>query len=103
MASQTGGDTDGGANWMTGYLGATLFNTITPPNNRQYAWASCESETGVTFAHSGIVNVTSNHPGGANYGFADGSVHFLKSSIDIRTYWSLGTRADGEVISSDSF
>ena len=43
------------------------------------------------------------HPGGANVLFADGSVRFLKSSISIRTYWALGTKANGEVISSDSY
>jgi prepilin-type N-terminal cleavage/methylation domain-containing protein/prepilin-type processing-associated H-X9-DG protein len=103
MVSQTGGDTDGGASWSAGFAGATLFNTITPPANPQYAWASCESTTGVTYAHAGFINVTSNHPGGANYCFADGSVHFLKSSISIPTYWSLGTRANGEVLSADSY
>lgn len=36
------GDTDGGCTWLDGYLGSTLFNTITPPNNPQYPWASCE-------------------------------------------------------------
>ena len=84
-------------------MGATLFNTITPPGNPQFTWASCEAETGVEFAHAGIINVTSNHPGGANYCFVDGSVHFLKSSISIQTYWSLGTRANGEVVSADSY
>ena len=48
-------------------------------------------------------NANSNHPGGANFLFADGSVHFLKSSINIKTYWALGTKANGEVISSDSY
>ena len=48
-------------------------------------------------------NANSNHPGGANFLFADGSVHFLKSSIAIKTYWALGTKAGGEVISSDSY
>jgi prepilin-type processing-associated H-X9-DG protein len=43
------------------------------------------------------------HPGGANVVFADGSVHFLKSSIAIKTYWALGTKSNGEVISSDQF
>ena len=46
---------------------------------------------------------SSNHPGGCNFLFADGSVHFLKSSIAIKTYWALGTKANGEVISSDSY
>jgi prepilin-type processing-associated H-X9-DG protein len=103
MGNSSAGDTDGGAGWMIGFLGATLFNTITPPNNPQYAWASCEATTGVQFAHAGFVNATSNHPGGANFCFVDGSVHFLKSSINIRTYWSLGTRSDGEVIDASSY
>ena len=34
---------------------------------------------------------------------ADGSVKFLKNSIDLRTYRALGTRAGSEVISSDSY
>src|SRR5262249_26239345 len=41
------GDTDGGADIWAGFLGATLFNTIAPPNNPQFARVSCESETGV--------------------------------------------------------
>ena len=52
---------------------------------------------------AGMFTATSNHPGGANFCFIDGSVHFLKSSISMQTYWSLGTRANGEVISSDSY
>jgi prepilin-type N-terminal cleavage/methylation domain-containing protein/prepilin-type processing-associated H-X9-DG protein len=43
------------------------------------------------------------HPGGANFGMADGSVRFVKQSISYRTYNSLATRAVGEVISSDSY
>ena len=33
---------------------------------------------------------------------ADGHIQFIKSSISMATWWSLGTRANGEVISSDS-
>jgi prepilin-type N-terminal cleavage/methylation domain-containing protein/prepilin-type processing-associated H-X9-DG protein len=39
----------------------------------------------------------SNHPGGANFTFGDGSVHFLQQSIDTRTYMLLGVRNDGQV------
>ena len=45
----------------------------------------------------------SRHPGGANFLFADGSVHFLKKGIDHVTYNALGSRDGGEVISSDSY
>ena len=38
-----------------------------------------------------------------NVCFADGSVHFIKSSISLQTWWGLGTRAGGEVISSDQY
>ena len=43
------------------------------------------------------------HPGGANFLFGDGSVKFLKSSISMVTYCALGSRAGGEVTSSDSY
>jgi prepilin-type N-terminal cleavage/methylation domain-containing protein/prepilin-type processing-associated H-X9-DG protein len=45
----------------------------------------------------------SHHPGGCNFLFADGSVHFLKQTIDMFTYCALGSRAGGEVISSDAY
>ena len=45
----------------------------------------------------------SRHPGGANFLFADGSVKFLKESVNYLTYRSLGTRANGEVLSADSY
>jgi prepilin-type N-terminal cleavage/methylation domain-containing protein/prepilin-type processing-associated H-X9-DG protein len=40
------------------------------------------------------------HPGGANFLFADGSVHFLPAGMSIRVLAALGTRAGGEVISA---
>ena len=40
----------------------------------------------------------SRHRGGAQFVFADGSVHFLKEDIDFRNYNRLGDRRDGESI-----
>ncbi len=40
----------------------------------------------------------SNHTNGANFLFADGSVHFLTQSIDMKTYVLLGCRNDGQPI-----
>ena len=42
-------------------------------------------------------------PGGVNMGMADGSVRFIKDTVSLPTWWALGTRNMGEVISSDSF
>jgi prepilin-type processing-associated H-X9-DG protein/prepilin-type N-terminal cleavage/methylation domain-containing protein len=47
--------------------------------------------------------VYSFHPGGANVLFADGSVRFLKASIDIRILARLVTRAGGEVVSAGDY
>ena len=33
----------------------------------------------------------------------DGSVKFVKDSIALPTWWALGTKANGEVISADSY
>jgi prepilin-type processing-associated H-X9-DG protein len=38
------------------------------------------------------------HPQGANFLFADGSVHFLRDNVDIRVLAALATRAGGEPI-----
>jgi prepilin-type processing-associated H-X9-DG protein len=43
------------------------------------------------------------HPGGCNFLFGDGSVHFLKSSIYGPRYQYMMTMAGGEIISGDSY
>ena len=47
--------------------------------------------------------LTSQHPGGVNTLFADGSVHFLKNQTNVISLSALCTRALGEVLSSDSY
>jgi prepilin-type processing-associated H-X9-DG protein len=47
--------------------------------------------------------MSSYHPGGANVTMCDGSVHFLKASTSWPVVWSLGSRAQGEIISADSY
>ncbi len=46
---------------------------------------------------------SSAHPGGSNFLFGDGSVRFLKSSMSSSVFRRLANRADGELISDDSF
>jgi hypothetical protein len=43
------------------------------------------------------------HPGGATTVSCDGSVDFLKDSMSLNAIPALGSKAQGEVISSDSY
>ena len=64
---------------------------------RPTTW-SCRSD------HLQIAHVAnSRHAGGVNVMFCDGSVKFIKSSISVTTWWALGSRAGGEVVSSDQY
>ncbi len=45
----------------------------------------------------------SNHPGGANFAMCDGSVKFVKNTINFNIYQALSTRSQGEIISADAY
>jgi prepilin-type N-terminal cleavage/methylation domain-containing protein/prepilin-type processing-associated H-X9-DG protein len=49
------------------------------------------------------IGFKSLHPGGVNFAMTDGSVRFLKQSVNFRIINALGSRAGGEIISSDSY
>jgi prepilin-type processing-associated H-X9-DG protein len=71
--------------------------------------AGAQGRTGGFRGGTCMVNCTSDdeiysfHPGGANALFADGSVHFLKETISVRSVAALVTRAGGEIIGSDQY
>jgi len=87
--------------WHIGNYGHALGNTLVPPNS-QYPYCQFWDSNG-DFDSAGINGLSSFHPGGANVCFADGSVRFLKSSINWPVLWALGSRAQGETVSSDSY
>jgi prepilin-type N-terminal cleavage/methylation domain-containing protein/prepilin-type processing-associated H-X9-DG protein len=97
--------------WAWGAESMTLFNTIVPPNSQTYQWSYCRGGCNGCCGgnpcyladHSEIANSNSQHPGGCNILFADGHVNFIKGSISVQTWWALGTKGNGEVISSDSY
>ncbi len=82
-----------GAPWAEAYHSTTLYYHSAPPNSR-----SC------MFPPSRIMTTAnSKHPGGVNVLLADGSVRFIKSSVDLATWRAIGTSAYGEVVSSDAY
>jgi len=78
----------GNTSWAFGYasysFGSTkiMLNTIAPP----------------TSATDRLQSFRSDHAHGGNFLFCDGSVTFLRNSINVDTYRALGTRDAGEVI-----
>jgi prepilin-type N-terminal cleavage/methylation domain-containing protein/prepilin-type processing-associated H-X9-DG protein len=86
------------------YIATNGYNHFSTPNTAACDNAADSSPSSHTYAQPmGSVPPTSNHPGGVNVAFADGSVKFIKDSVDPQAWWALGSRANGEVISSDSY
>jgi prepilin-type N-terminal cleavage/methylation domain-containing protein/prepilin-type processing-associated H-X9-DG protein len=82
-----------GAPWIYGYHSTTSYWHSGPPNSRSCMFPPSRIST----------TANSRHPGGVNLGLADGSVRFIKSTINLPTWRALGTRNLGEIISSDSY
>jgi prepilin-type N-terminal cleavage/methylation domain-containing protein/prepilin-type processing-associated H-X9-DG protein len=82
-----------GAPWAYGYHSTSSYWHSGPPNSR-----SC------MFPPSRIMTTASSkHSGGVNLGLADGSVRFVKTSVNITSWRALGTRNCGEILGADSY
>jgi prepilin-type N-terminal cleavage/methylation domain-containing protein/prepilin-type processing-associated H-X9-DG protein len=93
-------------NWILGSAGFSMFSTIVTPNSTRFRWGQCRNTGGnPTYGpdSSHYTNASSNHSGGVNVLMADGSCKFIKDSISQKTWWSLGTKANGEVIDASSY
>jgi prepilin-type N-terminal cleavage/methylation domain-containing protein/prepilin-type processing-associated H-X9-DG protein len=108
----------GHTRWANGGVYYSGFTTAMPPNQTvsgtsrattssdygrtlpmDWDWVD-ENDGGPTYMS---LAATSDHPGGVNALFADGSVHFVKSSVDGMVWRGLGTVQGGEVISADAY
>jgi prepilin-type N-terminal cleavage/methylation domain-containing protein/prepilin-type processing-associated H-X9-DG protein len=95
--------------WADGNAHETAMTTAWPPNKATMGGipsSDLDLETrlivqgGPTFA---AITARSYHAGGVNALIADGSVRFMKSSVNGTAWRALGTVSGGEVISADSF
>jgi prepilin-type N-terminal cleavage/methylation domain-containing protein/prepilin-type processing-associated H-X9-DG protein len=83
--------------WGTTFYTHTLppnWNKKVPSGNQQY---NC-GDTSIAHFH---VAASSYHSGGANVGMADGSVRFVRDSINFTAWQGMGTMNGGEVISDN--
>jgi prepilin-type processing-associated H-X9-DG protein len=93
--------------WWTADGAHSMISTIIPINwkiDRDPSGALCATTPGRSRKNWAVADgFKSNHSGGANFVFADGSVHFIRDSIDMWTYQKLGCRNDGQVIDSSQY
>ena len=113
----------GHTRWANGGVYYSGFTTAMPPNMTVSTISSAYISSGVLASNFGqnlpmdwdwvdendggptymALSASSKHPGGVNALFADGSVHFVKNTVNPITWYGLGTIAGGEVISSDQY
>lgn len=82
-------------NWNSNTVPADAPNCL-------HQWQNSTAPLGCRYS-AAAKGFVSEHPGGANFLFADGSVRFLKQSINHVTYNAMGSRAGNEVISQVDF
>ena len=70
----------------------TQYNHSLPPN-----YPSC------AMVPWNAISAGSFHDNGVNVLLMDGSVRFVKASINPSIWYAIGTRASGEVVSGDTF
>jgi prepilin-type N-terminal cleavage/methylation domain-containing protein/prepilin-type processing-associated H-X9-DG protein len=93
-------DLQRGEEYAHGVMAMNMFNTIVPPNGVGRTWTHCGNDASSRAVFS---NADSYHTGGVNTLMSDGSVKFMKDSISQNVWWALGTKANGEVLSADSY
>jgi prepilin-type processing-associated H-X9-DG protein len=88
----TNGESNAGTPWIDGFLHTSIYKHVAPPNKK-----SC-----YMYPARLVMTASSAHPGGVNVLLGDGSVRFVKDTINIDVWRALGTIRGGEVISADA-
>jgi prepilin-type processing-associated H-X9-DG protein len=85
--------------WDSGNLGDTLITTMFPLNPQRTVQNGNTGAGGNIF----VASASSLHPGGANFAFVDGSVRFIKDSIQNWKIMPLGTDTNAGVQARPGF
>lgn len=95
----------GGESWFISGFHFTSYNHCLPPNDKRPDCALDASGVSSSLADrvnlDGVFKATSRHPGGVNCLLMDGSVRFVKDSVNLNLWRAVATRSSGEVISTD--
>jgi prepilin-type N-terminal cleavage/methylation domain-containing protein/prepilin-type processing-associated H-X9-DG protein len=81
------------------------YSHVNPPNKKSCSFSNLDLNWPATFDYAAatLIGASSQHPGGVNVAFLDGSVKFVKDSVSLQTWGAIATRAGGEIVSSDSY
>src|SRR5262249_25064099 len=85
------------------YANIQCYNHVQVPNGQTCDNYAGFRTIGVDVA-GGAQAPSSWHSGqGVNVAFCDGAVRFIRNTVNLDTWWALGTMAGGEAISADSY
>ena len=99
-----GVDSYNGGIWPGSHRGTLRFNAYNHFNTpNKLTCNSTDSANGVPGSLNDMITPASNHPGGVNVTLCDGSVRFIKDSVNVGAWWAIGTRNGGEVVGSDAY
>lgn len=73
-----------------------VYAHLFPPNTVNIAAYS--TETFRCHEGDGGITASSEHTGGVHVTMMDGSVRFVSNSVDLATWWALGTKGENEVL-----
>jgi len=86
-----------GSNWHSGLPDdGGWYHHIMPPNTLS---CTCQNQD----VNGSAFTASSRHPGGVNTLFCDGSVRFIKNTVNLTAWQAIGTRGGGEVVSADAY
>jgi len=83
-----------------GYGATMIYSHTQTPNRTSCVYHDINEDGRGTIT---MLAASSNHPGGVNVLFMDGSVRFVKSTVNYEPWYAIATPNYGEVVSSDSY